>query len=233
MEPNKLENEFKDKLEQRTIQPSAMAWDRLDAMLSVTEEKKQPKKRYWMYIAASFLGFLLIGALLLKMEGNTANGGDINTTTVVSTDEPAGINETENTGEARDIEQTVNTIVQPVRTESVAQHNTPVQTPKADKVVKSTPQNIREVKEVKIVQQEAVAVHEVQTTPEQETEKLLAMSLADEGKASKKSKIKVDANSLLSSVEGELDNSFRSEMLQKVVKNYNTVKSSVANRNYQ
>lgn len=234
MEPNKLENEFKDKLEQRAIQPSAMAWDRLDAMLSVTEEKKQPKKSYWMYIAASFLGFLLIGALLLKMEGNVPNGSDVNTTTVVSTDEPSDSNETESTSEASGIEQTVNAIAKPVSIEAVAENNTLVEKVKADKLIKSnTQRSIREVKEVKIVQQEAVAVQEVQTTPEQETEKLLAMSLSDEGKASKKSKIKVDANSLLSTVEGELDNNFRSEVLQKVVKNYNTVKTSVANRNYQ
>lgn len=231
MEPNRLENEFKNKLEQRTIQPSAMAWDRLDAMLSVTEEKKQPKKRYWMYIAASFLGFLLIGALLLKMEGDTTNAGDVKGATVVSTDEPSGNNETESTSEASGVNQMVNAIAKPVSIEAVAENNTPVEKVKADKSIKSnTQQNIREAK---VEQKEAVAVHEVQTTPEQETEKLLATSLSDEGKASKKSKLKVDASSLLTSVEGELDNSFRSEVLQKVVKNYNTVKTSVANRNYQ
>ena len=55
MEPNKLEREFREKLEKRAIQPSDMAWDRLDAMLSVAEKKKKPN-RAWMYMAASFFG---------------------------------------------------------------------------------------------------------------------------------------------------------------------------------
>ena len=43
MEPNKFEKDFREKLNQREIEPSNNAWDRLDAMLSVAEEKK-PKK---------------------------------------------------------------------------------------------------------------------------------------------------------------------------------------------
>ncbi|MBC8645496.1 hypothetical protein H9W95_20250 [Flavobacterium lindanitolerans] len=54
MELNKLEQDFKKKLNERTIQPSEMSWDRLDAMLSVAEKKSKPKKRTWLYIAASF-----------------------------------------------------------------------------------------------------------------------------------------------------------------------------------
>jgi hypothetical protein len=45
MEPNKIESQFKQKLEQRTIQPTEMAWDRLDAMLSVAEKKKKRPNR--------------------------------------------------------------------------------------------------------------------------------------------------------------------------------------------
>ncbi len=44
MEPNNLEKDFREKLNQRTIEPSDKAWDRLDAMLSVAEEKKPKKK---------------------------------------------------------------------------------------------------------------------------------------------------------------------------------------------
>ncbi|WP_152378480.1 hypothetical protein [Flavobacterium haoranii] len=52
MEPNKFENQIKDKLEGRAIQPSAKSWDRLDAMLSV-EEKPKKKSFLWYYVAAS------------------------------------------------------------------------------------------------------------------------------------------------------------------------------------
>ena len=40
MEPNNFEKDFREKLNQREIEPSNKAWDRLDAMLSVAEEKK-------------------------------------------------------------------------------------------------------------------------------------------------------------------------------------------------
>ena len=40
MEPNKIEKQFREKLNTREIQPSVQVWDRLDAMLSVAEEKK-------------------------------------------------------------------------------------------------------------------------------------------------------------------------------------------------
>jgi hypothetical protein len=44
MAQNKLENQIKEKLNSREIQPSAQAWDRLDAMLTVAEEKKTQRK---------------------------------------------------------------------------------------------------------------------------------------------------------------------------------------------
>ncbi|RZJ64488.1 MAG: hypothetical protein EOO45_18775, partial [Flavobacterium sp.] len=69
MEPNKLEQDFKNKLNEREIQPTPMAWDRLDAMLTVAEKKKP--KRTWMYIAASFLGFLLVGTLFFRQQQDT------------------------------------------------------------------------------------------------------------------------------------------------------------------
>ena len=42
MEPNNIEKQIREKLNQRTIQPSQNAWDRLDAMLSV--EEQNPKE---------------------------------------------------------------------------------------------------------------------------------------------------------------------------------------------
>jgi hypothetical protein len=46
---------------------------------------------------------------------------------------------------------------------------------------------------------------------------------------SKKPSVKVDANVLLSSAEKEVNETFR----DKVIKKYNSVKSSLANRNYE
>ena len=61
MEPNNLENQIEQKLNSREIQPSQMAWDRLDAMLTVAEK---PKRKFpFLMIAASFLVFTTLGFL--------------------------------------------------------------------------------------------------------------------------------------------------------------------------
>ena len=64
MEPNKLEIQIKEQLNAREIKPSTMAWDKLDTMLSETE--KQKTKFPWLYVAASFTGFLIIGTLFFN-----------------------------------------------------------------------------------------------------------------------------------------------------------------------
>ena len=61
MEPNKLEKQFRDQLNAREIQPSAQAWDRLDAMLSVAEEKKTRKPFGFLFIAAGILVLVTLG----------------------------------------------------------------------------------------------------------------------------------------------------------------------------
>ena len=43
MAPNNFDNNIKQKFNSRKIEPSAQAWDRLDAMLTVAEEKKHQK----------------------------------------------------------------------------------------------------------------------------------------------------------------------------------------------
>jgi hypothetical protein len=72
MAQNKLETQIKEKLNSREIQPSKMSWDRLDAMLSVAEEKKT--KRYpflsfqFIGIAASILVFLSVGLFFINQK---------------------------------------------------------------------------------------------------------------------------------------------------------------------
>lgn len=61
---NNIENHFRDKLNQRTIEPSDKAWDRLDAMLSVSEQKKP--KRGWLWVAASIAVLFSVVSLFFK-----------------------------------------------------------------------------------------------------------------------------------------------------------------------
>ena len=66
MGPHKSDKDFRNKLNQREITPSENAWDRLDAMLSVAEEKKSKGGYNWLFIAATIIGFLLIGTIFFS-----------------------------------------------------------------------------------------------------------------------------------------------------------------------
>lgn len=226
MEPNKIEKEFKEKLEQRTIQPSEMAWDRLDAMLSVAENKKPKKNRTWMYMAAAFLVFLLAGVLFLNREKEN-NGLENNQNNVVTTE-----------GDIENTTGTAETIAAPVANqEAVAVQGTqsPIQNKKEGSISKSvSTQN--DIKTLPAMSNEALAATDKKESPVilpvNDSGKLLASATSPET-PKKKSTVKVDANSLLSSVEEELDNSFKTKVLIGTVENFKAVRSAVANRNYQ
>ena len=66
MEQNNLETQFKEKLNFREIKPTEMAWDRLDAMLTVAEDKKPIRSYGWIYIAASIVGFAFLGTFFFN-----------------------------------------------------------------------------------------------------------------------------------------------------------------------
>ena len=97
MKPNKIDNQIREKLNAREIQPSAQAWDRLDAMLAVSEEKK-PKKGYgWFFVAASTILFFGLGFFLF----NSNETKEINNSNPIVTT----INEVMDSTEANKINQ--------------------------------------------------------------------------------------------------------------------------------
>jgi hypothetical protein len=240
MEPNKFDDIVREKLEKRTIQPREMAWDRLDAMLSVAEEnavKPKKSKRAWMYIAASFLGFLLLGTIFLK-QGSSDKATEINSTDVqVATApgvEPVKQNDAKADTESAIINQTIEVEEEAVALAHapeneggiVTQPNTLQKKHKSAVVAASRSEYIEEA-----VAQVAKNDIIIEKPIADEAEVLLAA--ATDTDEAKKPSVKVNAKSLLSSVEGELDSSFRNKAMQTIVKNYNTVKTSVANRNHK
>src|SRR3954470_3549384 len=85
MAQHKTEKNFRNKLNQREITPSENAWDRLDAMLTVAEDKKPKRNWGWLYIAASVVGFLLIATVFLSQ---TEEMVDVRRNNVVVEDKP-------------------------------------------------------------------------------------------------------------------------------------------------
>jgi hypothetical protein len=68
MKTNKLDNNIKQKLQNRTFEPSASAWERLS--LQLDEQPKQKKKGWFFYIgaAASILLLVVVGFQFLSSD---------------------------------------------------------------------------------------------------------------------------------------------------------------------
>ena len=60
MAPIKFEDNIKDKLENRRLKPSLDAWDSLSKRLDNQDKKKSNRPFWWLGIAASVIGVLLV-----------------------------------------------------------------------------------------------------------------------------------------------------------------------------
>lgn len=229
MELNKLEKQIKEQLNSREIQPSEIAWDKLDSLLNAAEK---PKRKFsWMYIAASFVSFLLIGTVYFSQ--NT-NGFDNLKNKVV-------------------IEKGI--VPEPyVETSTVVKIQT-----QPNEVVEKTVMKGRSTQNKSLVQKEKAIVNKIILNPnqvvevsisnqkiEQKSIKLIPIIVTvdellaavenpskNENQLNPKQVVHVNAANLLSQIDGELELSFREKVINKVSKNYQSVKVAITNRNLE
>ena len=71
MEQHNIDSQIKEKLKAREIQPSDQTWDRLDAMLTISEEKREKKGYGWFFVAASTILFFGLGYFLFNSNETT------------------------------------------------------------------------------------------------------------------------------------------------------------------
>lgn len=245
MEPNKIEKQFREKLNAREMQPSAQAWDRLDAMLSVAEEKKTRKPFGFLFIAASILVFATLGLFLFNQ-----NGAEINTTnTVVGTEtkidtaqnktesiqSPIVESQKQNNAVATSNVQPANGNQQPTTNHQGVSINNQ-STTHQNQIIKDKEivfQNSSDVaqKDLPRIMEETQIVVGKQKTSKSDESFLADLDKSVKESTNKKSSLTVDAKSLLSQVDGEVEYSFREKMLKKINKNYQEVKVALANRN--
>ncbi len=235
MEQNNIDNQIREKLNAREIHPSAQAWDRLDAMLTVSEEKK-PKKGYgWFFVAASMMLFLGLGFFLFNSDGTTKINNSVPIVTTINeeidTVKTNKINEisVENVksvlvqNEVNDLKKEVKNIKLEQRKEIVKGEN--VTDEKNTSKSNHPPSNTHHPSPInyKYVSPENLLA-EVQTG-----EKVIS----SENKIISKPRMKVDANSLLTNVEKELDDTHKETTLDKLTRKFQDAKSALANRNYE
>lgn len=227
MKPNKLDNQIREKLNAREIKPSAQAWDRLDAMLAVSEEKKS-KKGYWVvFVAASTI--LFFGLVFFIF--NTNKTQDIENSNPIVTTIKLEI-DSDSTNEIEEIS---------------VENAKPVLVLNEVNNSKAT-RNIKSVETKKLIKEENILEEKITPNPQLpklntdnnlSTEKLLAevqfdkKEIPSDKKNKTNSKIKIDAASLLSTVEKELDENYRETTLDKLSRKFKDAKSAIVNRNYE
>lgn len=240
MEPNnKIDNQFREKLNDREIKPSENAWDRLDAMLTIVDfknveqEKKKAKRGFsWMHIAASFLGFILIATVFLSQ-----------TEELVDVEKAPIVNETIIIPSEQEVIET-ETIIPKVEqkiaiTESKSNKNqSSVINQKTSNQNKTVVQHQNE-----IVENKQPTTDNTQLTADNSQlksdyanvdELLAAVKKNKKGKLFQdKATVKVNSGDLLSQVDGELELSFRQKVIKSVSKNYQEVKVALSTRNQE
>ena len=247
MEPNKLETQFKTKLNSREIKPSNSAWDRLDVLLTVSEKPK--RNLNWMYIAASFLGFIFIANVFFSQ---TENVSDKEKVVFVREKElknlPAGM-------QVEKKLKNENQIVQhSIINQETNQKNQLVQNSIVTRELRSNwrsnqktnQKNITNQKNLNQLVKNEIVNQKTEQKPiilesNKELQKIVAINTLDKNdeaildnltsKQIEYSKISIKPNDLLSQVDGELELTFREKVIQSVSKNFKSVKVALENRN--
>lgn len=224
-----LENDIRDRMNQREIKPSQASWDRLDAMLAVDEK---PKKSFgWIYIAASLVGIFLVATVFLKNSGEMIDvAKDPNHNSVVFVE----------ANDSTKIEIPKEYVTETTERLAVAEKvksNTQLTSKPTVKVLNNTEESVAgKTKDNQDLNQidNNFKSETVELKSRISAEELLA---AVENNSNQKviqpnqNSIKVNSNSLLYHVDGEVELSFREKVIKTVAKNYQEVKLVISNRN--
>ena len=237
MAQNKLETQIKEQLNAREIKPTEMAWDRLDAMLSVAEEKKSKKGFGWLSIAAVFVGLLFGGFVLFQLNSNDIQ---IENSVVNQESNPDKVEtSTENQNEIVPSTTEISTEVAQVKStnnkksiinQNQNHHQSNQKSIQNDNPVLEKQELIADNSlsdEIKI--EPNIKVVPITVNPDL----LLAVVESNKKEKGSKSSLKVSAKSLLAQAEGEQKQDFKETRFQKLKRNFKTVKTAVSNRNNQ
>ena len=248
MQLNNFEKQTQQKLNNREIKPSANSWDRLDAMLSV-EEKPMKKGFFWINIAASFIVFASIGyyfynqnaivepvkeeQIIVEVEKNLENREE----KIENREEKHEVIVENNTV----LKETQNSLINNQKVVAVSETNNHQPSTNNQQEVSIINQQIVNTNQKVVAENSKKNTQNAQTNSPKyiSAEKLLAEVSGEDFKNKKtenkevKKRISVNPNALLSNAEKELNKTYRETALEKLNRNFNSVKTVLANRNYE
>ena len=240
MEPNKIDKKFRKSLQDREIKPTPAAWDRLDAMLTVAEEKKVGPTYNWLYIAATIIGLIAIAVVFFS---KTQPLEDIRRNEVVYENyTPVQGKDTIQDEKEKEIlvpetnetiaESTQNKPTQPINRNQTNLNSNPIERkPNNQTQLERQPSNEAIANNQTIINQKTEQPDQL-SNPITNNSSTAIATLESNPKLGK-TPIKVNASNLLSEVDGELELSFREKVINKINKNYKTVKVALDTRNQQ
>lgn len=245
MEPNNFERQIKERLDAREIQPSEMAWSKLDAMLTVASpsfsEQPKPKNKFpWMYLAASFVGVLLLSTLFFSnnnndvipskttvvgVENRTPNENEKAQSSSVSSKEEVAVQSTSTKG-MHAIKQNVGLKSLAILQSNSVSENEIAQN-KTTENKEATP-----ITAIEDVQKRTISLSAARLLAEVTNENFQSEANLKSNNRSAKS-IVVQPDQLLSKAESELNQTFKESAINKFNKNFNAIRTVLVNRNYE
>jgi hypothetical protein len=231
MEQHKLEKQFKEKLSNREINPSGAAWDRLDAMLSIAESKtdtstkqKSNRKFIWLYVAASIMGILFVGNLILNPKETLIQNPENNVVIIKKSTRENEKIETTSPTKQLNADETIAKQRRAPLVQTVNRKNSTIKNP----IINAPEEIVAESKQSN--HNESIILNKSGSTTN--IDSLLA-SVEKPALTAKKSGIKINSSALLNQVDGEVQLSFREKALHTITKKYKEAKEALANRNNQ
>jgi len=252
MAPIKFEEQLKDKLEKRSLQPSADSWAELSKRLDAEQKKSKKPWLGWLSIAA---GIIILLAIVVRIFGpNKAQdtepqfvGEDVmesvndsqlptinknDTIELVAEDETRATQINNAKPKKPEIVNYKSVVKKTAKTQLAEQSASKEQRPK--EVIKNT-NDIKKavVDEVQINKVLTELNNQKTATTDREVDSLLKLASKElvKDKLLKNASKTVDAQSLLEDVEDEMGQSFRSKVYEALKDGYKTVKTAVAQRN--
>ncbi len=260
MAPIKFENNIKEKLEQRRLQPSTDAWKTLQSKLESNASNKNNRTFWWLGIAASFVGVLIMVSLFFNNDVKS----DIDPI-IVDVDSVDQIEESQIVDQSNinSINDKTDNLIDETQKQETNEKNTSLPILKKQLQKKQNQLTVKDSKEVlaqadikgqterkedavltKTITFEDLKVQEVlaqinalkeanNQVTDAEIDALLDRA-ENEIKLQKlydESTNTVNADALLQGVEADLDQSFRDRIFEAIKSGYKEVKTAVVERN--
>lgn len=252
MARQQFEDRFRDSLEQREIKPSTGSWEQLAGRLDASEKKPTPIF-WWIGIAATIVGGILIYSLVFTFNSNINSPGMVNAPSEeVFQEKGEGEQEKIMIASEELVEEIVESTNKPSE-EKMVQSKTQITK------VAAPSQSFIASAETKEVEEEKSLTPVETKTPEElrfrsKLEEVIAEVSANENKDATDAEIdallynaageisleqnrdyltgSIDAGDLLFDVEMELEQSFREKVFDLLKEGYSKARTAVANRSY-